>query len=189
MRGVRLFAIASALTLGTSVLAGAQDHGKAGITIGYPGDVGVLWHVTDVVAVRPVFSFRHSSGDSTSGGSTSGSGAGIGVSALFYLKKYDRVQVYVSPQYTYTHNSATTTPTTSTTQTSLPSVTTTGDSNGGNGAFGVQYTPSKHFAAYGEFGIGYTHSTSHFDATGISSNLTTSNSWGTFAGVGVVFYP
>ncbi len=31
----------------------AQDDPRVGLTMGYPTSVGVLWHVTDRIAIRP----------------------------------------------------------------------------------------------------------------------------------------
>lgn len=187
MRTVRLLAIASALTLGTSVLAGAQDHGRAGVTIGYPGDVGVLWHASDSIAIRPVFTFNHSSSESGGGSRVDGWGTGFGLSALFYLKKIDNVRTYVSPQFTYAHNSSTSTP-----PSGVPtavSVDASGSSTGGNGAFGVQYTPSPHFAVYGELGVAFAHQKTTFTPSVSTGTSNKSTAWGSFAGVGIVFYP
>jgi hypothetical protein len=187
MRIVRLFAMTVACTLGTSVLALAQEHGKAGVTVGYPGDIGILWHASDAIAIRPVFSFSHSSSESATGGGSSGWSTGVGVSALFYLKKYDNVRTYVSPQFTWTHTSAEITPTLPSQGTAAPSVNNSNNGTGGNGAFGVQYTPSPHFGVYGELGIGYAHQKTTFGTTTPLSSK--GSTWGGFAGVGVVFYP
>ena len=188
MRIVRVLAIASALTLGTSVLAGAQDHGKTGITIGYPGDIGILWHASESIAIRPVFTFNHTSSESTFGSQGDGWGAGLGLSALFYLKKFDNVRTYVSPQFTYAHNSNTSKSSSNATSTSI-SVDTSGNATGGSGAFGVQYTPSPHFAFYGELGVGFSQQKTTFSPSLTTGSTTKGTGVGTFAGVGVVFYP
>ena len=33
--------------------ANAQDNPRVGLTMGYPTSIGVLWHVTDRIAIRP----------------------------------------------------------------------------------------------------------------------------------------
>ena len=43
--------------------ARAQDTGKAGVTLAYPASIGVIWHAGDNVAIRPDFTFSHSSTD------------------------------------------------------------------------------------------------------------------------------
>jgi hypothetical protein len=187
MRMARLFTMAVAVTLGTSVLAQAQEHGNVGVTVGYPGDIGILWHASDTIAIRPVFSFSHTSGESATGGGSSGWSTGVGVSALIYLKKYDNVRTYVSPQFTWSHASTEITPTIPSQGSTAASVHNGSNGTGGNGAFGVQYTPSPHFGVYGELGIGYAHQKTTFDSpTSFSSK---GNSWSSFAGVGIVFYP
>ena len=186
MRIVRLLAIASAVMLGTSVLAQAQEHGKTGVTIGYPGDVGILWHASDTIAIRPTFTFSHTSNDTAGGSSSDGWGAGIGVAALFYLKKYDNVRTYVSPQFSYTHTTVTSTP--PATVTSVTQIESTNHATNGGGAFGAQYTPTAHFSVYGELGIGFAHSKSTFSGN-VTATSGTGTAWGTFAGVGIVFYP
>jgi hypothetical protein len=39
----------------------AHNVKSIGVTMGYPSSVGVLWHVTDGVALRPELSFVHTS--------------------------------------------------------------------------------------------------------------------------------
>jgi len=187
MRTALLVAIAAALSLGPSRIASAQEHGKTGITLGYPGDVGILWHVSENAAIRPAFSFSHSSSDSAAGTTSSGWGTGLGVSALFYLKKYDNLRTYVTPQFLYAHSTTSTNP--GTTQGAALTVASSGNSTGGNGGFGAEYAPSPHFAVYGEFGVGFAHQKSTFNSSAIPASSTKSTTWGTFAGVGVIFYP
>jgi opacity protein-like surface antigen len=180
----RLLAIVVALTLGTSVLALAQEARKTGLTVGYPGDIGVLWHASDSIAIRPTFGFSHTSSDIASGGANDGWGFGTTIAALFYVKKYDDVHTYVSPRFSYSHASVTSTPTSS--LGSLPAVTSHDDSTGGAGAFGVQYSPGQRFSVYGEVGIGFTHHETTLN--GVSSFTTKGTTWGTVAGLGIVFY-
>ncbi len=189
MRIVRRLAFTAALALGTPVLAAAQDHGKVGLTLGFPGDVGVLWHVSESIAVRPAVTFSHSSADSSAGGSSDGWGAGFSLSALFYVKKYDNVRAYLSPQFDYSHVSTSVTPSSApgpVANVTTATTTTTSSNTGGGGAFGAQYTPTPHFSVYGELGLAFQH-----HRTNLASSLgpVTGSTWGTFAAVGVVFYP
>jgi opacity protein-like surface antigen len=167
--------------------ARAQDTGKAGVTLAYPGSIGFIWHAGDSVAIRPDFTFSHSSTDSTIGTSGSHNNLfGTDISVLFYLKKYDNVRAYISPRFSYSRTSSTSTPVT-TTQAALPEITITGTTTGGAGVFGAQYSPSKRFSVFGEAGIGFSHR-----KTDSAVSLVTSlkgNTWGTTAGVGVIFYP
>jgi hypothetical protein len=90
MRIGRLLACSLALLGMGATGAAAQDEGKVGITMGYPAAVGIIWHVSDTVAIRPELSFSGSSSetdraenitDSESDGWT----LGTGISALFYV--------------------------------------------------------------------------------------------------------
>ena len=169
----RSVALCSALLVCVPAFAGAQDTGKIGITMGYPGSVGLLWHATESVAIRPAITFTSASFDGISGDFSS---FGLDLGALFYVKKYDNVRTYLSPRFSYTHTSNSTS-----TANDLTSNTT-----GGVGAFGTQFAPSPHFSVYGEVGIGISRRTSETNFVGASLKGTT---WGTMAGVGIVFYP
>jgi hypothetical protein len=166
------------------IAAGAQETGKAGVAIGYPGGIGILWHATDKVAIRPDFTFTHTSTDGVAGGD--GWGIGTDLSVLFYVKKYDNVRTYVSPRFTYARTT-TTIQTPSSTQGTFPDVKSTSRSTGGAGVFGAQYSPSARFSVFGELGIGFSRRRTESSL----GSLTTikGNSWGTTAGVGVIFYP
>ena len=87
------------LLLGGGATVNAQEAGQAGITMGYPGSIGILWHVSDSVAVRPEISFSTSSSDNEFGADTTNVSGGA--SALFYVAKWDRVRAYVSPRFAY----------------------------------------------------------------------------------------
>lgn len=183
MRTVRLLALGSALLLGIPASGAAQESGKAGLTFGYPTAIGGLWHVSTSVAIRPGFVYTHSSQDAPTTGDSWGVGFDLG--ALFYVKKYDAVRTYFVPRFTYSHSSSTTTPTTGTT--TLPAITSTGDTTGGAGLFGAQFFATPHFSVFGEVGIGFSHRTSHIPSSSLGDSK--GSSWGTTAGIGVVFYP
>ena len=186
MRIARLFAMFSALVLvlGLPPRAHAQDAGKTGLTIDYPGAIGIIWHASDAIAVRPDVTFSHASNESTNSDSD-GFGIGFDLGVLFYTKKLDNVRTYVSPRFSYTHSTTTLTPTT--TVAGLTSSKGTTNATGGAGTFGAQFTPTSHFAVYGEVGIGFTHHKS--TSSNLGSTTSKGNSWGTVAGVGIVFYP
>jgi hypothetical protein len=178
MRIGRLVIFTGGLLLAASGIAGAQEAGKAGISIGYPSAIGVLWHVTESIAIRPDFTFTHTSSDTNSGW-----GVGTDISALFYLKKYDNVRPYVSPRFSYTRTSNTSKPGNGiVAETTVKSSTT-----GGAGVFGAQAWTGTHFSVYGEVGIGFTSRKAESPFATIADLK--SKTWGTTAGVGVVFYP
>jgi hypothetical protein len=60
MRTVR-FAAALAAALGIPAAAGAQDTPRAGLVIAYPAAVGILWHASDTIAIRPEFNLAGTS--------------------------------------------------------------------------------------------------------------------------------
>jgi len=169
MRIRRFVALCSALLVCVPALAGAQDTSKIGITMGYPASVGLLWHATESVAIRPAITFTHASQDRIPVDSWS---FGLDLGALFYVKKYDNVRTYISPRFSYTRTSSSVTPTGSDL---------TSHSTGGVGAFGTQFAPSPRFSVYGEVGISVSRRTADFGGKGTT--------WGTVAGVGIVFYP
>lgn len=176
------------LALGALLLvagtAAAQDK-KVGLTMGYPSAFGVLWHVTDKVALRPELSLAGGSAETNGSGLNSKSDAttiATGISALIYLNTADKLRTYVSPRFTYSH---------ATTEQDLSSITnsnakTTTNNTAGQGSFGAQYYVSNRFAVFGELGVGFGH-------TENSSNVTTTKgtawAWGTRSAVGIVFYP
>jgi outer membrane protein W len=159
--------------------ARAQDHGDVGIAMAYPAAIGVIWHASPAVAVRPDFTFStsHSEGSSVETDSWS---IGAGVSALFYVGSSDRVRPYVSPRVSYTRGS------------SEANAGTFESSNRGwgfSGSFGAEYTPASKFGVFGEVGVGFTRSTAESNVSfGGTENETKSRGAGMRAGVGVIFY-
>lgn len=183
MKTVRPLAFALAVLLATAALGAAQEPGKIGVTMAYPAAFGVIWHASDKIAIRPDFSFSHSSSDSPTNSSTSD--VGFDVSAIVYVKKYDSVRTYVSPQFSYAHSSSSATPIGAS---QLPEITASGYSAGGSGTFGAQYIATPHFGIYGELGVGFRHRSTDISGSSISSPQTGS-AWSTVAGVGIIFYP
>jgi len=177
-----VFALAALLT--AAGIASAQDK-KVGLTMGYPSAIGVVWHISDRVALRPELSLAGGSAETTAAGFSSESDTtaiGTGISALFYLNTADKLRTYLSPRFTYGH---------STTEQDFSSITNstakaTTNNAGGQGSFGAQYYVSNRFALFGELGVGFSH-------TETKSNLTptkgTSWAWGTRSAVGIIFYP
>jgi hypothetical protein len=177
MRIARILSLAVSCGVLAVSAASAQEHGNVGITIGYPAAVGVVWHASDAVAIRPDFRI---SGSSTDPSGTNGWSLGTGVSALFYLGSTDNVRTYVSPRLDYQRNS--------TTITALAiEQTRTSHAWGVAGSFGAEYTPNRRFGVFGEIGFGYSRL--KLDALSPIVSATTAHGWGTRAGVGVIFYP
>ena len=167
-----------AVLFGSSTPAFAQEKGKVGLTIGFPSSVGVIFHVTDKIAIRPEFDFEFGSTEIDSPGidsSQDSSVFGTGISALFYVRKWDDLHLYVSPRWDYSHGSASTEVTE-----------TTANGWGLTGSMGAQYALGKRFAVFGEVGVGYRHSSTKGPAI-IEAELK-SDSVGLRSGVGVVVY-
>jgi hypothetical protein len=174
--------VTSALSFAPS-LAHAQEKGDVGITMGYPASIGIIWHATERVAIRPELSFSHTSNESESAiGSSEGSSTsfGLGVSAVLYLRKWDRLQTYVSPRYTYSR-------TRSETEASVLGDGSKSETDTHNiaGYFGAQYSPHERFSIFGEVGLGVAHSSGGI-VGGFSEAHSTTTS--TRTGVGVIFY-
>jgi len=187
MRIGRLLACSLAL-LGTGATgASAQDSGKVGITMGYPASVGIIWHVSDTVAIRPELSFSGSSSETDGTGNitdieSDGWTLGTGISALFYVHDYDRVRRYFSPRFTYNKVKAT-----NSSSNGVFDASSTGRAStyGIAGNFGAEGKIADKFSAFGEVGFGYSHGTT---SSSPSSTTSKADSWGTRAGVGVIFY-
>ena len=159
--------------------ANAQDTRQVGVAMGYPSSIGLIWRASDTVALRPEFSFSGgSTGSSSPGGYSSDTTAwGLGVSALFYARKWDKASAYLTPRFSYSH--------TSTTATQLLAGTPSTAENHGNaysiaGSIGAQYSLSRRFGVFGEVGFAYTHQTSTYTAV-----ENTANTWGTRTAIGV----
>src|SRR3954462_6940189 len=139
MRGL----MTAAMLLVASGTAAAQDPGSVGVTGGYPSTIGIIWHASDKIAIRPEVSLSGGSSESSAGSfDTYGSrwSVGTGASVLFYLHTYDRLRTYISPSFSYAHISSTSTTSGLSTLPGITtaSVTTTGHSVGGDGSFGAQ---------------------------------------------------
>lgn len=177
--------------------AAAQEAGDIGVTMGYPGALGIVWHVTDGIALRPDIALTRSSSDSTtsaSGGfvgsglsstSTSeGWGTTVGVSVLLNVRTIERLRLYLAPRIAYSHA---TTDNESGLSGSLSAFTTKTTGVLASGAFGSQYSLHDRFAVFGELGLQYTTQTtkSDFPNTRTEADGTT---FGLRSAVGVAFY-
>lgn len=156
----------------------AQDVGHVGLTMAFPAAVGVTWQATDRLAIRPDFQFSQSASGSLTSSSIS---TAVGVSALFYVRKWDNLRTYLSPRFGYLHSSVTFTGS----AVSPPSQ----DQYSYAGSFGAEYQLHRRFAVFGEAGLTYSHTVSD-NPSGFSgaSLSTTGHIWGTRAGVGAIVY-
>src|SRR3989442_6914007 len=97
----RVFGLGAVLLLCSGPAARAQEQGKVGITMGYPASIGILWHATEKVALRPELSITGSHSDSSDSDSVT---VGTGLSALFYGAGGNNVRPYISPRFNYAHS-------------------------------------------------------------------------------------
>jgi hypothetical protein len=205
--------LAVAIVFAAVALAGrdaaAQDVGRVGLTMGYPSAFGIIWHISDRIAIRPALSLARASNENeeevestilgtivreTSARTEADSSSiGVDVSALIYVSEWDNVRAYIAPAYSYSHTS---------TELELSlsgppgvpasaSFDTTVNTHGLRGTVGVQFTPHRRFAIYGETGIEYQSSETDFEDGLLSSVVrrdTSGNTLGTRSGVGVIFY-
>ena len=185
MRIARIIVAGVLVALAAISPAEAQEQRTVGITMGYPASIGVLWRVSETLAIRPELSFA--GGDSDASGTsfvseTNGWALGTGVSALFYLHKYDSLRTYVVPRFTYSRTSNTSTSSSFTNS----ETTTTSTNTGLSGSFGSQYSLGDRFGVFGEVGFGFNHSSGKSSTSPVKVS---GNNWSTRTGVGVIFFP
>ena len=193
------------MVLGWTAIAAAQDPGSIGLTMGYPASVGVIWHVSDRIALRPEVSLTQISSTSTSvitiavpGGQNLSTttqavsdqwSVGVGASALFYLQRWDSLRTYVSPRFQYARGTSTNT--TSSSSASFLAITPsttefTQNAYFFSGSFGAEYTLGTHFGLFGELGLGYQHNSSESDQSGAGNSV--GHTIATRSGAGVILY-
>ena len=162
--------------------AHAQSNRRVGLTMGYPAAIGVLWHVSDRIAIRPEIDFSRVAVTSET---TSTVFPGIGdevtsrivkpaVSALIYLARRDELRTYVTPRFAY--SSSDTSQSDQSSSTYFVS-----------GSFGAQQQVGGQFAVFGELGLEYTRGTTRLSATTLSITSRRSGI-ASRAGVGVALY-
>ncbi len=161
----------------------AQERGHTGLVMGFPTNIGFIWHATDTLAIRPEVAFTHASGESESsvfGRSSSGDSdsLSVGASVLWYRGKIDNVRPYVAPRFNYGWASSEISSNATPVESRAFSV---------SASFGAQYAPARRFSVFGEIGYGFSRSTSEID-TPISSNKSTTKTWSPRSAVGVIFY-
>jgi len=148
--------------------ASAQDAGSFGVSMGHPTGVGVVWQITDRIAVRPELDlfiggastgvslgFGDPSGAITSSSSSSNLHTiGYGLSALFTVYREENLSVYVAPQYL--HFSTKSEHVQEYTIFGMPQRETTENSSSGHtvsGSLGARYRLGNRFGVFGEVGL------------------------------------
>jgi hypothetical protein len=180
----------------------AQEKGQVGLTMGYPASVGVLWHASDRVALRPDFTFNQTEVTGTltftvgignqiqstqTQFSTTSTSITTGLSGLFYVRKRDALSTFLSPRYTYSQGSTTPSATPAT-----ASGGTTTRTHGVSGSFGAQYAIGRRFSVFGEVGVAYSTSVGNspeaVTPSTTSRSENTGHGVGMRSGVGIVLY-
>jgi len=194
MGSVGLMAVAITLFAGT---ASAQDEPRVGVVMGYPASVGIIWRVSDTIALRPEISATSSSSDLNATSSVAVGGSTVtnsslntndnwqvlaGVSALFYVSKHDALQIYVSPRWAFTRVS-------SSSASNGVTSTSSGNVQFVSGSIGGQYALGTRFAVFGEIGLGYTYTTNTPTSPIVTlATASTARTIGTRSGAGVILY-
>ena len=173
-------ALLSALSLSTAP-AYAQEQGQVGLVMALPTDLGVIWHVSDNIAVRPEINFSFGSSEGEIDGfdaDTSRRGFSFETSVLFYLDAADSVRTYFSPRVGFDWT---------TTDDDDSVLDASGDGIEVSVSYGAQYTPVRRFSVFGEIGLEYARSSLTVDV-GAGEVETRSSGWGPRSQVGVILY-
>jgi hypothetical protein len=164
----------------STTTARAQDKGDAGLTISAPSAIGIIWHPSERLAIRPDYSFgiTETDGEATIPDIRS-KNVTLGVSALIYTHRWDELRLYVSPRFTYSHAT-----------TSIDSPVNLGDSTlsswGAAGSIGGQYAVGTRFGVFAEAGLSYSSQRS--ETGSISAPERTTWTFGTRTAVGGILY-
>ncbi len=179
MRTVRILVMGCGFAAAAAATATAQDSGRVGLTTGYPAVIGIQWHISENIAVRPEISFTTSSSSSQSliDASTDFSSFNTGISVLFYSPLRDNLKLYVAPRFAYGRTSGS--------GDTLESIT---DIYSVSGSFGGHYALGRRFAIFGEAGLQYSHQTGSVTSSSPLRTTSRGDNLGTRTGVGVVVY-
>jgi hypothetical protein len=202
------------LLVGFLVLVGlggplcAQEKGQVGLDAAFDSGplIGLTYHVTRWLAIRPAVSYTHSSTTQLFDPSVptmaasrdlSSSGWKGSLSALFFLPKTEGLSPYIGGSYNYAHTSSDSQPVAAPQPyASFFGQTAADTSNGGSAFLGLQHVFGKRFGLFGEAGVSFL-STSHSQtdvpppASGfpVGTSSQTTHTVGTFTGaVGMIFY-
>jgi len=181
MMGRTVCVIGLALVGLSATPARAQERGDVGLAIAVPTSIGVIWHASDGLAIRPDFSFGFSGTEGEQSlPDSSSKNFTFGVSALFYTHRWDDFRFYVSPRFAYSHGS-----------TSIDEPVNSGStlsSWSAIGSIGGQYALGSRFSVFAETGLSYGSQRSETEAFGTLGLDRTTWSFGTRAAVGGILY-
>ena len=157
-------------------VASAQDAPTAGLAVTSSSSVGLIWHLSDRVALRPElgFSSMKLTLDAVAARQTQ-QNLSPGISLLFYTRpRGDDFRPYFTPRYVYGRNHGKSTSTAGPGEVESTLVTHTASFSGG-----AEYVPHEHFGVFGEVGMSYSRS---------EPNNTVSQSWAVRSVVGAILY-
>ncbi len=195
MTSGRLAVLVASVALVLASPAAAQEVGQKGIVVAAPTSAGLVWQVTDKLAVRPLISFAWMSNgldDIDLGNVVTPGGivelpslslaadrsnylVRLDFSVLWTVAKSEGLRVYLAPSIAHRWAS------------SLLD----NDALEVGGAFGMHYNVTKRFGVFGETGVRVDRSTQEFDFTNylIEGSLKRSTtSVGSQSKVGVTFF-
>jgi len=156
--------------------ASAQDAPKAGLVITSSSSVGILWHASERVALRPEFVVASSKGSLEAGGAElTQRTLSPGFSVLFYTRsRSEDFRPFVAPRYVYgrSHGKSTSTIAPGVVESTL--VTHSASVTGG-----AEYVPHRRFGIFGELGIAYSRA---------EPANTVTQSWSIRSVVGAILY-
>lgn len=180
MNGRLVCAIGLSFWCVTATSAWAQDKGDVGLTVSTPQAIGVTWHASERLAIRPdvSFAFTETDGEDSSPDVSSKS-VTFGVAALFYTHRWDDLRVYVSPRFTYSHASS-----------DLSGSSNVFDSSssawGLSGSIGGQYALGSRFGVFAEAGLIYSSQRAETSIAGVADR--TAWTFGSRAALGGILY-
>jgi hypothetical protein len=169
---VRLAILTFTFVAAASPSAFAQVAEKIGVTMGYPSMIGVLIPMNDQISIRPEISFG---GGSTE--SSSNSGFGLGVGALWYIRGDDLVRTYVTPNLGFVKNGLNAKSGSGLSGDVHSTVTTF------SGSLGAEYRAHPNFGLFAELGLAITHTTTDTSPEGSKRSA---NAWGTRTAIGAI---
>jgi hypothetical protein len=160
--------------------AAAQEKGKMGLTVSAPSAIGLIWHLSERVAIRPEvsFSFNESEAESSSLPDIRSHSVSLAGSALFYTGHWDNLRTYVSPRFTYSWSSTSI-------DEAAPEFDSTQNAWGLSGSIGAQYNLGTRFAVFAEAGLMYSSTESE---TPTSIGDRTGWSFGSRTAIGGILY-
>jgi hypothetical protein len=173
---LRAGCVAFMILSGLPAAASAQDVPGAGLAVTSTSAVGLLWQVSDRIALRPEFGFTSSKSTLEAvGAEQTQRTLSPGFSVLFYTRsRSEDFRPFVAPRYVYgrSHGKSTSTMAPGVVESTL--VTHSASVTGG-----AEYVPHRRFGIFGELGIAYSRA---------EPANTVTQSWSIRSVVGAILY-